>query len=687
MTEPRSQSASLPERAACLGLFLVVLVTSLWFARAGWKNAVLDTHPFRQTQTAMSTYWMIRDGFHLDYETPIMGPPWSIPLEFPVYEAAVAAVCRSTGLPLDQAGRAVSLCFFYAALPAVWLLLRRLKVTPAHRWLFLALILTCPVYQFFSRAFLIESTAFCLGLWFLNFFHSGLVSGRRSVLAAAALFGAAAGLAKVTTYAVFLAPAAAFAVAAWRAHRTEWRALLTRAAVAAVPGILAAAWWVRHSDAVKRKNILGASLVSSELHDWTYGPLAQRFDPGFWRQFGVQIERALFPACSLFLLAVLLLLFLRGRVRQFAVILLVAMAGPLVFANLYFVHDYYLYSSGIFFLLLLALPLQRLMETAALPLSARLGVIVVVLAAQFSGYLEKYYEPQSRQAGGPPDLALAIGQVTQPDDLLVGFGLDWSPILPYYSHRRALLVPKRYIQDDAVIREALHRARPARIAAVLLFRLGQPGPEAYAHWLKELEMDENPFLQTGEYTVHLRKDMIPDALKALKDFPLHDVLLYQGQLGGAAEKPRILYWVDQLKDRSIFADISPQPLKLTVPYGLASPIVEGHHWLISQPVTEIEIVPPPGARHITAEFGMDPAIYDRSDGVEFEVLSVQPNGYRQRLYYRWLQPGTIKQDRGLQSFSIELIAPLQGTVVFRTLPGPNNNGSFDWAYWRCIKID
>jgi len=687
MTEPTPRPTRSPEVSASLVIFLVVLLISLWFARAGWQNAVLDTHPFRQTQTAMSAYWMIHDGFRLDYETPIMGPPWSIPLEFPLYEAVVAAVCRGTGLPLDQAGRAVSLAFFYAALPAVWRLLRRLQVSPSQCWLFLALVLTCPVYQFFSRAFLIESTAFCLGVWFLDFFHAGLGSGKKSALAAAAVFGAAAGLAKVTTYAVFLAPAAALALAAAWARRAEWRTLLARAAVAGVPGILAAAWWVRHSDAVKRRNLLGTSLVSSELHDWTYGPLAQRFDPGFWRQLGVQVERALFPSCSLFLLGVLLLLFLRGRIRLFAVILLIALAGPLVFANLYFVHDYYLYSSGLFFLLLLALPLRRLMETTALPLAARLGVVVVVLAAQFSGYLGKYYEPQSRQAGGPPDLALAIGQVTKPDDLLVGFGLDWSPILPYYSHRRALLVPKRYIQDDAVIREALRRTRPARIAAVLLFRLGQPGPEAYSPWLKELEMDENPFLQTGEYTVHLRKDMIPDALKALQGFPLHDVLLYQGQLGAAGEKPRVLYWVDQLKDRSLFADISPQPLKLTVPYGLASPIVEGHHWLISQPVTEIEIVPPPGARRIKAEFGMDPAIYDRSDGVEFEVLSVQPSGYRQRLFYRWLQPGTIRQDRGLQSFSIELIAPLPGTVVFRTLPGPNNNGSFDWAYWRCITID
>ncbi len=687
MTEPHPSPTRSPERVASLAIFLIVLVVSVWFVRAGWKNAILDTHPFRQTQTALSTYWLIRDGFRLDYETPIMGAPWAIPLEFPTYQAAVAGLCKATGLPLDRAGRAVSLFFFYAALPAAWLLLRRLKVPPSHRWLFLALILTCPVYQFFSRTFLIESTAFCLGLWFLNFFHAGFVSSRRSALAAAALVGIATGLTKVTTYAVFLAPAAAFTLAALWSRRAEWRPLLGRAAVAAAPGVLTAAWWVNYTDAIKRKNVFGTMLVSSELHDWTYGPLSQRFDPGFWQQFGAQLERALFPSFSLFLLAVLLLLFLRGRGRLFAVVLLVAMAGPLAFANLYFVHDYYLYSSGIFFLLLLALPLQRLMESPSIPLFGRLGVVVVVLVAQFSGYLQKYYEPQTKAAINPPDLALAIGRITKPDDVLVGFGMNWSPIMAYYGNRRALMVPDRYIHDDAAIRETLHRLGSARVAAVILSRLGQPGPESYVHWLKDLNMDENPFLQTGEYTIHVRKDVVPEALKALKDFSLNGMLLYQGLLSKPGEQPRVLYWIDQLKDRSMFAGVSPQPVKMTVPYGISAEMIEGHWVLNAHATTEIEIVPPPGARHITAEFGINPAAYDHSDGVEFEVVSAQANGLRQRLFYRWMQPGTIKQDRGLQTFSIETVAPLQGSILFRTLPGPANNANSDWSYWRSIKID
>ncbi len=62
------------------------------------------------------------------------------------------------------------------------------------------------------------------------------------------------------------------------------------------------------------------------------------------------------PIPALLLLAALLLLFQQQQWRLWLVRLLIAMSGPLVFANLYFVHDYYFYASGALFLVLVALP-------------------------------------------------------------------------------------------------------------------------------------------------------------------------------------------------------------------------------------------------------------------------------------------------------------------------------------------
>jgi hypothetical protein len=41
----------------------------------------------------------------------------------------------------------------------------------------------------------------------------------------------------------------------------------------------------------------------------------------------------------------------------------------------------------------------------------------------------------------------------------------------------------------------------------------------------------------------------------------------------------------------------------------------------------------------------------------------------------------------MQSLEIALPQPPPGgEILFRTLPGPNNNNSFDWAYWNGIDL-
>lgn len=684
MRDSNSDTDRPRQQVICLLIFAAALITSLWFTHAGWNRKLLDTHPFRQTQTAISAYWMAKEGITLNYPTPVMGAPWSIPMEFPLYQACVVKLTRAAGMSLESAGRAVSLFFFYAALPAVWLLLRRLGITAGQRWLFLALVLVSPVYVFYSRAFLIESTAFCLGVWFLYCFHAALEPRRTLPLVAAAGFGIAAGLAKVTTYAVFLVPAFAFGLHTLLQHRTQWRGSLIRGLAGAVPGIVAATWWVVHTDAVKRHNVFGVSMTSTEQRDWNYGPFLQRFEPDFWRQAGAQLERSLLPLGALIVFAVLAPLVLRGTWRRFAAILAVALAGPVVFANLYYIHDYYWYGSGLFFLAGFALPFKRLLEQTQWSLGVRMLIVVLALATQFTGYFKVYRPLQMSAATEPPEFALAIRQVVSAEDALVGFGMHWSSLLPYYSERRALMVPDKYSRNDEAITQALANLGNTRVGGVVVFRLGQPGPEFYNPWLKKLGMDENPFLQTGEYTLHIRKDHLPDALKALANYPLKQVLLYQGLIAKPGEKPPVIYYTDQVADKSMFSMMSPTPLKTLVPFGLGNDTVNGHKTFTAHTPTEIEIVAPPGAKRIEARFGIHPGAYDGTDGVEFEVVVAAPSGARQTLYRRLLMPGALVGDRGEQSLVLETTSGITGSVLFRTLPGGSPN--FDWAYWSKIEV-
>ena len=95
--------------------FLAALVHSIWMASVGWFNPIYDEHMFRQAQTALSALFLAKGGPFFAYETPLLGAPWAIPFELPVYQWIVAKWHIMSGMPLDQSGRFISRLFFHDA--------------------------------------------------------------------------------------------------------------------------------------------------------------------------------------------------------------------------------------------------------------------------------------------------------------------------------------------------------------------------------------------------------------------------------------------------------------------------------------------------------------------------------------------------------------------------------------------
>lgn len=72
---------------AVCGIFAAALCFHAWGTTRGWYQPNLMGMEFRQTQTAMSALFIQREhNFSLAYPTPVVGAPWSIPLEFPLYQ-------------------------------------------------------------------------------------------------------------------------------------------------------------------------------------------------------------------------------------------------------------------------------------------------------------------------------------------------------------------------------------------------------------------------------------------------------------------------------------------------------------------------------------------------------------------------------------------------------------------------
>lgn len=80
-------------------LFVATLFAHFHFATRNWHYRFMIGHEFRQTQTALIAHYIDQENnFSLDYSVPLLGKPWVLPLEFPLYEWGVVALSRAVSL-------------------------------------------------------------------------------------------------------------------------------------------------------------------------------------------------------------------------------------------------------------------------------------------------------------------------------------------------------------------------------------------------------------------------------------------------------------------------------------------------------------------------------------------------------------------------------------------------------------
>ena len=109
-----------------LGTGCILYATYMAITYSG--QALCDRHSFRQTQTALTAYWLAKNGFSFAYETPVGGFPWSIPFEFPIYQYLVSLVWKITGGSLDTVGRLVSFFFLLICPLPVYYIFKNLDI-------------------------------------------------------------------------------------------------------------------------------------------------------------------------------------------------------------------------------------------------------------------------------------------------------------------------------------------------------------------------------------------------------------------------------------------------------------------------------------------------------------------------------------------------------------------------------
>lgn len=439
------------------------------------SSPLLERHDFRQTQTAITVQaWLDRGVSVFAYETPVFGPPWRVPFEFPTYQLSAFVFAR-LGFPLDLACRIAALLWFYASAALLFSVV--LERADRRLALFtLAAYVAMPFTVLWSRAALIDFASVALSLAYLRFALRCLERPRAAPLAACLAAGVLAAVTKITTVPIVAVPLAIGGVASLiRAETWRGRGVLagTLAAIGLVP-LGAGVAWTRYADAVKAANPQTRWLVSGALADWTFGTVAQRLSARNWIVIFGRIQETMLPGLFALLVAVALVgTFVRrdGSRAPVAAAVAAALVTIATFFNLFVVHDYYLISITPCVALLAAYGVDSAVSArfrgrdVALALAG--GAAVLSAGAGWS-YLRPAYAPWDRSA-----LALLgqlVAESTPGDRWIAVEGDDWNPRIPYLAHRRAFMIRPpadiRRVADRPELRALVCRSCPPAVLSL-----------------------------------------------------------------------------------------------------------------------------------------------------------------------------------------------------------------------------
>lgn len=684
------------ERRFFLGVFLLALVAHGVLAFHNLKMPFLAGHEFRQSQTALIAYYIDKESnFSPLYEQPILGKPWlGFMLEFPLYQWCVVGLSRATGWEHFISARLISITSFYLALPAIALLLGRLGLSRCRRWFALALLLLCPVYIFYTRAFLIDPMEFMCCAWFLAAFVRTMDERSWRWWLVTAVAGVGAALIKGFMLAVWLLPAAGYgAWVLWRdlRARSGWRVPARTIAwglgCVALP-FAALKWWIGLTDPYKAAHPSAWIFTSKNLSvgNWGLFNFSSLFSREVWRTLMDRWSEAIMPPWLILGVTVLGLIAVPRARGKLALIAGVFFLSQALFPFAYAYQDYYYYSCAVFLVVGFGVLALELWDSAA-PRWLVVPLMLVPLVAQVRTYWGNYRAQQSVVSQGWTSLTLALKDLTPPGSVIVMAGYDWAAMTPYYSERRALMIRNGLEYDEAYLERAFKDLADEDVSALIV--TGKPAE--YAPFMKRalaaFDMEEVPtFRHDAKRAIYLRRLYVQGA---------HVRLRASANRYGAEttipphpEEAHRVHDIPAPVARTAFPNITPGPFKCDFEFGYLPGEYQGAFTLSTNADSVLWLRPPAEARGITWEFGLyDPAWMkegDKSNGMEFVITGELSDGSAREIFRRVLDPVNNAKDRGVLREQIAY-TPLPGEVLRFSALG-NGSKSYDWGFIKRIEV-
>jgi hypothetical protein len=489
-----------------VAVFVFCLLHAIWCFSVGWNNTINDHHSFRQSQTALTSYYLAKDPFGFAYETPVLGKPWSIPMEFPIYQFIAARVSNISGSNIDHAGRFVASIFFILMLIPIYTIFRFLGIVPKYAILFLSILLVSPFYLFWSRTFMIESTVLFFSFCYLSCSLWGIKKESLNLLISALIFGVLAGVTKVTTWAPFFVFSGLWVIRRYlrapfpKISMKDLGKITLQLVFTCLIPLLFAFFWVRYSDSVKMQNPLGSNITSAALSDWNYGTVQQKLSPQVWDVILNRIYTLFglpFQALLILVASCLAIILTRRRWCEFLILLTLFIVPPIFFTNLHFVHDYYMYANGIFLLGAVGCAVIALLESGFHQWVIGWILLVFILWSGCYGQAALYLPLQQMPNSEILQVTDYLKKNTPEKSVIIILGAQWNPLVPYYSQRRALMIPEMPGMTEEQVQLALNNLKGEKIGALLVCGPSRYPAEKLIEQAKAAGLDF-PIMQCGQ---------------------------------------------------------------------------------------------------------------------------------------------------------------------------------------------
>ena len=433
---------------------LCLIIVASWIYQFPTLGQQLrEHHSFRQTQTAFQTLSLSEGwGTILRPGMPVLGQPWQVPFEFPLFQQSAALIMKIFSLDIDFANRSTSLTWFSLCVLMIYHI-SRFFVGRFPSIISSIAFSISPLSLQWSRASLIEYCALFFSLFFLYSALRLLHRQRAKVQwGLVCIFsGVLAGLVKSTTFLVFCG----IAVILTLAYLKSLSAIQTRKievsliSFASMTSFFGIFLWNSHADRIKNQSKLTSFLNSNELREWNFGTLAQRKVMSNWDIILDRINSYVLPIWLIALGIVFLLVAKRHRWISLTLLASVIVT-ILIFFNLYVVHDYYLVALSAQFAILVGLMVDCLLSFQRLTRIRYLTAFLMLFVVSYSSISQGEYRQLSR--GDLPSFSNELVNLSGPDQRIFIAGYGWEPTILYYLNRRGIALDDRGVDMNEISR-------------------------------------------------------------------------------------------------------------------------------------------------------------------------------------------------------------------------------------------